>query len=68
VGHDRCLAPNDPEALAERLRRLWDDPGRRFAEGEALRARAREGHSEERYLRDLLGLYERVSSRRTTAQ
>ncbi len=68
VGHDHCLAPNDPDALADRLRQLWDDPGHRFAEGEALRARAREGHSEERYLRDLLGLYERVSSRRTTAQ
>jgi glycosyltransferase involved in cell wall biosynthesis len=68
VGHDHCVAPNDPDALAERLRQLWDDPGRRSAEGEALRARAREGHSEELYLRDLLGLYERVSSRRTTDQ
>ena len=68
VGPERCVAPNDPEALAERLRRLWDDPDLRSADGDALIARARRAHSEERYLSDLLDLYERVSSRSATAQ
>ena len=68
VGTERCVAPNDPEALAERLRLLWDDPDLRSADGDALIARARRAHSEERYLSDLLDLYERVSSRSATAQ
>jgi glycosyltransferase involved in cell wall biosynthesis len=63
VGLERCVAPGDPDALAERLRGLWDDPDRRLAEGEALLSRARQRHSEERYLRELLDLYERVSAR-----
>jgi glycosyltransferase involved in cell wall biosynthesis len=63
VGPERCVAPGDPDALAERLRALWDDPDRRLAEGEALLSRARQRHSEERYLRELLELYERVSAR-----
>ena len=62
VGTERCVAPGDPDALAERLRELWNDPDRRAAEGEALLERARRGHSEERYLGDLLDLYERVSA------
>jgi glycosyltransferase involved in cell wall biosynthesis len=62
VGEKRCIPPNDPEALAERLRALWEDPAARRAEGAALQARARERHSEERYLRELLALYERVSA------
>ena len=62
LGADRCVAPGDPDALAERLRELWDDPDRRSAEGEALLARARQRHSEERYVGDLLDLYERVSA------
>ena len=57
VGTERCVAPNDPGALADRLQELWGDPGLRRAEGEALAARARERHSEERYTRDLLALY-----------
>ena len=61
VGTERCVAPNDVDALAERLRSLWDDPARRGADGEALLARARERHREEPYMRDLLALYERVS-------
>jgi glycosyltransferase involved in cell wall biosynthesis len=68
LGAAGCLAPNDPDALAGRLRELWDDPGRRSAEGEVLLARARERHSEESYVGDLLDLYERVSSARTTPQ
>ena len=61
IGPERCVAPNDPVALAERLRELWDDPARRGADGEALLARARERHGEEPYTRNLLGLYERIS-------
>ena len=26
IGPERCVAPDDPDALAERLRELWDDP------------------------------------------
>jgi glycosyltransferase involved in cell wall biosynthesis len=63
IGEERCLPANDPAALAERLTRLWEDPGRRQAEGEALLASARSAHSEERFVRDLLGLYERLAGR-----
>jgi glycosyltransferase involved in cell wall biosynthesis len=62
IGAERCLPLNDAEAFAERLRELWDDPERRTSEGDALLARAREGHSEERYLRALLDLYERITA------
>jgi glycosyltransferase involved in cell wall biosynthesis len=62
VGTDRCVAPGDHDALAKRLRELWDDPDRRSAEGEALLARARQRHSEERYVGALMGLYERLSA------
>jgi glycosyltransferase involved in cell wall biosynthesis len=62
LGAERCVAPNDAHALAERLRALWDDPERRAADGEALLARAREHHGEERYVRELTGLYERVTA------
>jgi glycosyltransferase involved in cell wall biosynthesis len=62
IGTERCLPLNDPDALAERLRELWDDPERRARDGDALLARARERHSEERYTRELLGLYERVTA------
>jgi glycosyltransferase involved in cell wall biosynthesis len=48
------------DALAARLAELWADPERRRAEGEALMARARERHGEEPYIRELLGLYERL--------
>jgi len=62
VGPERCLVLNDADALAERLRGLWDEPARRSAEGDELIARARSNHSEERYVGRLLGLYERVSA------
>lgn len=62
VGPERCVGANDPDALAERLRTLWDDPDLRSADGDALIARARARHSEGRYLNDLLDLYERVSA------
>jgi len=62
VGEERCIPPNDPEALAEHLGALWENPAARREAGEALQARAREHHSEDRYLRELLALYERVSA------
>ena len=68
LGPAGSLARNDADALSERLRELWEDPDRRSAEGNALLARARERHSEERYSENLLDLYERVSSARTTLQ
>jgi glycosyltransferase involved in cell wall biosynthesis len=58
LGPDRCLAPNDPGTLADRMRRLHDDPALRGAEGEALLARVREHHSQERFTERLLRLYE----------
>jgi glycosyltransferase involved in cell wall biosynthesis len=60
IGPDRCVPMGDAPALAERMRALWGDPGRRREEGEALLTRTREQHSEERYLRELLELYERA--------
>jgi glycosyltransferase involved in cell wall biosynthesis len=53
----RCVPPGDSEALARRLRVLWDDPELRRSEGEALRARAAERHSEASYVERLLAIY-----------
>jgi glycosyltransferase involved in cell wall biosynthesis len=60
IGEERCIPPNDPDALAGRLGELWADPQRRRAEGEALMARARERHGEGWYMHELLGIYERI--------
>ena len=57
VGDERCVPRRDPQALAAAMRALWDDPGRRRSEGEALLARGRERFSEERYVQDLLAVY-----------
>ena len=55
---DGELAPlSDTGAFAARVAALWSDPGRRREEGERLLARARSGHSEERFREDLLSLY-----------
>ena len=62
IGPERCIAPNEPDVLAKRMRELWEDPALRRREGEALIARAREHHSEERFARELLALYDRVRS------
>jgi glycosyltransferase involved in cell wall biosynthesis len=62
VGAERCVPPNDPAALAARLRDLWEEPDRRRREGEALIARARERHGEEAYVARLLELYGRLSA------
>jgi glycosyltransferase involved in cell wall biosynthesis len=61
LGEQHCLPLGDSNAFASRLLALWEDPGRRQAEGEALLSRARERHSEERYQRDLLTLYGRLT-------
>jgi glycosyltransferase involved in cell wall biosynthesis len=60
LGADCCVPPNDPHAVAARMRRLWCDPERRRRDGTALIARARERHSEERYLDRLLETYRRA--------
>ena len=60
LGADCCVPPNDPHAVAARMRRLWGEPERRHRDGDALIARARERHSEERYLDRLLGTYRRA--------
>ena len=59
VGAERCIPPNDPHALAARMRILWREPERRRSAGDALIERARSNHSEERYLERLLELYRR---------
>jgi glycosyltransferase involved in cell wall biosynthesis len=61
VGHERCVRRGDADAMADRMRALWEDPDRRRDEGEALLARVREHHSEERYVGDLLELYRRAA-------
>ena len=68
IGAERCVPANDLDALAERVASLWQNPGRRAAEGEALLARARENHSEERYTAALLDLYARTASASTARQ
>jgi glycosyltransferase involved in cell wall biosynthesis len=62
IGEERCVPLGDAGALAERLRAVWSDPAERREQGEQLLARARERHSEQRYLRELLAIYERVSA------
>jgi glycosyltransferase involved in cell wall biosynthesis len=65
VGEDRCVPRDDIGAMSDRLRDLWRDPARRRAEGDELIARAREHYGRERFTRDLLDLYGRVSARTT---
>jgi glycosyltransferase involved in cell wall biosynthesis len=59
VGEERCVPMRDAAALADRLDALWSDPQRRREQGEQLLARARERHSQERYLEELLAIYGR---------
>jgi glycosyltransferase involved in cell wall biosynthesis len=60
VDDSRCVPMGDARALAGRLAALWRDPELRRREGDQLRLRAAECHSEARYVRDLLGLYSRL--------
>ena len=60
LGRDRCVPRRDAGALAAAMQRLWEDPELRAREGRALRVRVRERYSEERHVRELRALYERV--------
>jgi glycosyltransferase involved in cell wall biosynthesis len=62
IGAERCVPRGAATAMAARMRTLWGDPVKRREEGEALLQRAKQHHSEERYLRDLLALYERAGA------
>jgi glycosyltransferase involved in cell wall biosynthesis len=68
IGEQACVPMNDAGALAERMRALWADPWQRREEGERLLALARERHSQERYLRDLLAIYARAGARANDGQ
>jgi glycosyltransferase involved in cell wall biosynthesis len=57
LGPDRCVMAGDEGGIAARLAALWASPAARTAEGDALIGRARERHTEERYLRELLAVY-----------
>jgi glycosyltransferase involved in cell wall biosynthesis len=61
IGAERCVPRGDSAALADRMRALWGDPGRRRDDGEALLGRVRERHSETGYVRALLEIYERAA-------
>jgi glycosyltransferase involved in cell wall biosynthesis len=60
LGAERCVPMGDPDALAARLAELWAQPELRREQGRLLIERARERHSEERYVRELLDLYARA--------
>jgi glycosyltransferase involved in cell wall biosynthesis len=62
LGDERCVPRRDPVALSGAMTRLWSDRELRRDEGAALRTRARERFSEERYTRELMSLYERVQT------
>ena len=57
VGEEHCVPPNEPHGLAARMRKLWRDPGRRRAQGDSHIERARQAHSEERYIARLRDVY-----------
>jgi colanic acid/amylovoran biosynthesis glycosyltransferase len=54
------VAPRDPEALAEALLRLWEDPGLRVRMGQAGRATVQSRFTLERQLREFLAMYQEV--------
>jgi glycosyltransferase involved in cell wall biosynthesis len=62
IGAERCVPMKDAGALAERMAELWASPPRRREQGEQLLARARERHSESRFVAELLAIYERLPS------
>jgi len=57
IGADRALPRGDTDALTARLRDMWDQPELRREEGDALIARVRRNHAEERFTERLLALY-----------
>jgi glycosyltransferase involved in cell wall biosynthesis len=63
VGEERCVPRRDPQALAAAMRRLWDDPHARRADGDAVIARARDRFGEGRYVEELKALYEPTGRR-----
>lgn len=62
LGGEHCVPRREPEPLARAMRALWDDPGRRAADGDALLRRARERFSERRYVDELLAVYRRAGT------
>jgi glycosyltransferase involved in cell wall biosynthesis len=62
LGRGRCVPRRDAGALGEAMKRLWEEPELRAREGRALRERVRERYSEERHVRELTALYERVQT------
>jgi glycosyltransferase involved in cell wall biosynthesis len=48
----------DATALAARMRALFDDPASRKADADAGIARVRDRYGEQRYLRELLAVYD----------
>ena len=64
IGAERCVPPNDPHALAARMRNLWTDPERRErATATPCIERARANHAEEPYIDRLRSIYAAVTSR-----
>jgi glycosyltransferase involved in cell wall biosynthesis len=58
VGRESCVPKKDATALATRMRALFDDPASRKTEGDAGIARVRERFGEQRYVRELLAVYD----------
>ena len=66
IGAERCVPLGDAERAGRAHARALERPAAAPRGGRAAARRARERHSEERYLADLLAIYE--SSLSTTAQ
>jgi len=62
VGADRTLPATDQAAWSDALSELWQNPGRRAADGGAALARARERFGEDRFYDRLMALYRADSS------
>jgi glycosyltransferase involved in cell wall biosynthesis len=63
AGDDRCVPAGDPAALAAAMAALWSDPEARRAEGDRAIARVRERFGEERYMRELIAVYDEAGTR-----